>query len=105
MGAGRLGHGDDVLSVALGTPKAMLSRIVPVKSVVSCSTMPTWRRREELHVTYVVAVDEDAPFGDVVEAWNQVDDRRLPRAGGAEQRDNLARRRRNVTSRRTGSPP
>ena len=47
----------------------------------------------ERHVAHVVAVDQHAPGGDVVEARDQVDDRGLAAAGGAEQGDRLARAR------------
>ena len=42
------------------------------------------------HLRDVLAVDQDAPALDVVEAQQQVDDRRLARARAADQADLLA---------------
>ncbi len=69
----------------------MLSRMVPLKSVVSCSTMPICLRREfELDVAQVVAIDGDAALAWGRRSAAQVDDGALARAGGAEQGDPLA---------------
>jgi ABC-type multidrug transport system fused ATPase/permease subunit len=44
------------------------------------------------HVAQVVAVDQDAPRGRVIEARDQLGERRLAGAGRAHERDRLARR-------------
>ena len=56
------GRGLDLFCVASGLPKAMLSRIVPLKRVVSCSTMPICDRSEfERHIAQVMTVNGDRP--------------------------------------------
>ncbi len=40
-------------------------------------------------IAHVVAVDAHAAAGHVVEAWQQVDERALASAGGAQDRDRL----------------
>ena len=73
-------------------PSRMFAAIVPENRCTSCSTRLNSRRSScEVHLADVDAVDEDAPAGDVVEPQQQVDDRRLPRAGGADDADPLAR--------------
>ena len=75
-------------------PKVMLSRIEPVNSQVSCSTMPKQRRVRcrEVRSRALIVVEEDAPGVDLVEAHEQVDDRRLAGPGGSDDGDRLARR-------------
>src|SRR6185437_2873039 len=46
--------------------------------------------RSQRHVPDILSVDRDAPAGHVVEAWDEVGDRRLAAAGRADQRDRLA---------------
>ncbi len=43
------------------------------------------------HVAHVVAVDRDRAIADVIEARNEIDDRRLAAARGAQQSNRLAR--------------
>ena len=72
----------------------MFSRIVPLKSQVSWRTMPNDRAQHAArHVADVDAVDRDAPALDLVEAHQQVDQRRLAGAGRADDGDGLAARR------------
>ena len=79
--------------VASGRPKAMLSEIVPEKRKPSCGTMPELRAQRVLRdVAQVVAVDEHAAAGRVVEAGHELGEGGLPGAGRADQRDGLARR-------------
>ena len=79
---------------ASGRPKAMLSRMVPVNRVVSCSTMPICARSDS-SVTSRRSWPSMVmrPSRRVVEARQQVDDGGLARAGGAQQGDGLARQR------------
>ena len=69
----------------------MLSPIVPVKRLVSCSTMPICRRSDSMVTSRVIAIDENAPAGDVVEARDQVDDAALAAARGPKDGDGLSR--------------
>ena len=50
--------------------------------------LPT--QRFDGHVAHIIAVNEDAPVGDVVKTWDQVDDAALTAAGCAKNRDRLA---------------
>ena len=64
----------------------MLSAIERCSSEVSCVTMPILRRRLSWRdVRDVLAVDQDAAALDVVEAQQQVDERRLARARASDQ--------------------
>ena len=70
----------------------MLSRIVPVNSHVSCRTIPKVRlTSSRVRSRDVDAVEQDAPGVDLVEAHEQVHDRRLARARRPDDRDGLAR--------------
>ena len=70
----------------------MLSRIERCSSEVSCVTMPICARRLScVTLRDVLAVDQDAAALEVVEAQQQVDQRRLAGAGAADQADALAR--------------
>ena len=83
-----------------GRPKAMFSATVPAKRKPSCGTIPSWRRSDScVDVAQVDAVDRDAPLGRVVEAREQLRDRRLAGAGVADERDGRARRARRGRSR------
>ncbi len=74
--------------VASGRPKAMFSRTVPAKRKPSCGTMPSWRRSDAcVDVAQVDAVDRDPALGRVVEAREQLRDRRLAGARVADERD------------------
>src|ERR1017187_7393404 len=69
----------------------MFSRIVPPNSIVSCGTMAIWARKALLRDrAQVVAIDLNAAAGRIVEARDQVEQRALPRAAGAYQRQDLA---------------
>ena len=77
-------------AVASGRPKAMFSPIVPLNRKASWGTMPICERSEwRGDVAQVVAVDQHAPGGRVVEARDELGQRRLAGAGGADQRDGL----------------
>ena len=79
--------------VASGRPKAMFSATVPAKRKPSCGTIPSWRRSDScVRVTQVAAVDEDRTVGRVVEAREQLGDRRLAGARMADERDGRAGR-------------
>ena len=70
----------------------MFSRIVPPNSHVSCSTMPMFERSSRrAHLRDVEAVERDPPAVELVEAHDQVDERRLAGAGGPDDGDGLAR--------------
>ncbi len=72
----------------------MLSSTEPLNRKASCGTTASCSRSElDGHLPQVVAVDEHGARGRVVEARQQLDDRRLAGAGGADQRDGLAGRR------------
>ena len=65
--------------------------MLPANRNDSCGTTPSWlRKRVQRDVADVVAVDEHLAVERVVEAGEQLGDRRLPRAGGADQRERLA---------------
>ena len=71
----------------------MLSPIVPLNRNASCGTMPICERSERARdVAQVVAVDEHAAVGRVVEARDELGERRLARAGRADEGDGLAGR-------------
>ncbi len=70
----------------------MLSAIVPLNRNGSCSTIAICARRlARVTCAHVVAVDAHRAGGHVVEARDQVGDRRLAGAGLADERDRLAR--------------
>ena len=74
--------------VASGRPKAMFSATVPAKRKPSCGTIPSWRRSDSCETsrrsTPSIVI---APAGRVVEAGEQLGDRRLAGAGVADERD------------------
>ena len=68
----------------------MFSITVPENRKVSCSTIPSWRRRSAFRIVAdVPAVDGDPAAVDLVEAGQQVDDGRLARAGRPDQGQRL----------------
>ena len=70
----------------------MLSATVPEKSTAFCGTKPILRAQVLLrHLAHVHAVHQHAAAVDVVEARDQADQRRLARAGAADDRRDLAR--------------
>ena len=72
-------------------PSRMLSAIVPENRCTSCSTrLNSPRRSAEVELADVDAVDRDPAALHVVEPQQQVDQRRLARAGGADDADALA---------------
>ena len=79
--------------VASGRPNAMFSAIVPAKRKPSCGTMPSWRRSDSWVTSrrswpsIVIA-----PGPRVVEAREELRDRRLARARVADERDGRPRR-------------
>ena len=74
-----------------GRPKAMFSATVPAKRNPSCGTMPSCRRSELLRdVAEVVPVDRDPALARVVEAGEQLRDRRLARSRLTDERDGRA---------------
>ena len=89
-GVDRLAH---LLVGGVGRAKATLSRIVPVKRNGSWGTTPSWRR-SEFSVTSRRSWPSmvTLPVGRVVEARDELGDRRLARSGRADERDRLARR-------------
>ena len=75
-------------SVAAGAPKVMFSRTVAEKRNGSCATIPIARRSDgELDLADVGAVDGHPALRDVVEARHERGERRLARAGLADERD------------------
>ena len=65
---------------------------------MSCVTTPIAARRLScVTAGDVLAVDQDAPAFEVVEAQEQVDQRRLAGAGAADEPDLLARLRSSAT--------
>ena len=77
-------------SVIASWPSRTLPAIVPENRCTSCSTRPNCARRSrEVQLADVHAVDRDAPLLHVVEAQQQADDRRLARAGRADDRHAL----------------
>ena len=71
----------------------MLSMTEPLNRKASCGTTASCSRSElDRDAAQVVPVDEHRARGGVVEARQQLDDRRLAGAGGADERDGLARR-------------
>ena len=63
---------------AVGRPNAMLSAIEPAKRKPSCGTMPSCARSDALRdLAQVVPVDRDPALARVVEAREQLGDRRL----------------------------
>ena len=71
----------------------MFSPIVPLNRNASCGTIPICERSDDARdVAQVVPVDQDAAGGRVVEARDELGERRLAGAGRADQRDGLARR-------------
>ena len=80
-------------AVASGRPNAMFSATVPGEQERLLRHDPHLRaQRAARDVAQVVAVDEHASGGRVVEARDELGHRRLAGAGGADQRDGLARR-------------
>ena len=79
--------------VAPGRPRAMFSRIVPLKMNGSWDDQadPAAQRRQ-LEVAQVHAVDQDAALGGSVEAHQELQQRRLARAALADDRHGLAGR-------------
>ena len=78
---------------APGRPSAMLSATDPVKRKFSWVTVTTARRRSaSVEVAQVDAVEQHAAVGRVPEARREPGDRRLARAGRADDRDRLAGR-------------
>ena len=72
-------------------PRRMLAAIVPENRCTSCSTSPNDAPQlVERPLADVDAVHGDPAAADVVEPQQQVDDRRLARAGGADDADALA---------------
>src|SRR5579885_2097534 len=69
----------------------MLSRMVPLNSHVSCSTMPNSRRRSPLHLPDIHAINQDTPLVEFVETHQQIDQRGLPCTRRADNRDGLSR--------------
>ena len=66
----------------------MLSRTVPANRNPSCGTTPSWLAQRLLrHVAKVDAVDRDAALDRVVEAGEELRDRRLARARVADEGD------------------
>ena len=76
---------------ACGEPYAMLLAIVSSNSTVSCVTMPICRRSDaSVDLPHVDAVNENRAGAHVVEARQQVDQRRLAGAASADDGDHLA---------------
>ena len=105
---GRRGAPDLRSSVMPASPSRMLSAIVPENRWTSCSTrLKSPRSSCEIQLADVDAVDENPPALHVVEPQQQVDERRLARARGADDADALARARPRTTRRvstQSGSP-
>ena len=71
----------------------MFSAIVPLKRKPSCGTTPSWRRSEACVTSRRSwPSTSTAPRRRVVEARDELGDRRLAGAGRADERDGLARR-------------
>ena len=93
LGADRGGGRADLLGGRRRGARRRCSRAtVPENRNASCGHDPHLRaQRAARDVAQVVAVDEHAPGGRVVEARDELGHRRLARAGGADERDRLAR--------------
>ena len=77
----------------------MLSRTERLNSTFSCSTTPTWRRSQAgSTIARSIAVDQHAAALRHVEALDQLGERALARAGGADDPDDLAGRTLKLTS-------
>ena len=105
VGADRARGGDDLLAASRpGRPKAMLSATVPAKRKPSCGTIPSWRRSDSWRTSRrSVPSIRDRALGRVVEAREQLRDRRLAGARVADERDGRAGRARRGRSR--AAPP
>src|ERR1041385_3891097 len=76
-----------------GSVSAMLSRTDRLNRTLSCSTTPTWRRSQAVSDHREVdAVDKNAARFRDVKALDQLCERALAGAGGADHADNLPRR-------------
>jgi hypothetical protein len=74
-----------------GSASAMLSRIVRLNSMFSCSTTPIWRRRlPAVGQGQIDAVGQHAAAFGQVEALRQLGQGALARAGTADDADHLA---------------
>ena len=78
---------------ASGRPKRRFSATVPLNRKPSWGTIPSWARREAwVTVAQVVAVDQDGALVRVVEAGQQLGQRRLAGPGGARPGPRSGRR-------------
>ena len=92
MRADRLRGAHDLVGVASGLPNAMFSHTVPAKRKPSCGTTPSCRRSDDCVRRSVVAVDRQPAGARLVEAREELRDRRLACARVADERDGRAGR-------------
>ena len=77
----------------------MFSAIVPLKSHVSCSTMPVFERSSSrVMAGDIDAVEGDASLVDLVEAHQEIDESRLAGTRRPDDRHGLRRDRPRVTA-------
>ena len=70
------------------SPRRMFAAMLPENRCTSCSTRPNIARTSSSARSRMsIAVHQDAPLADVVEPHQQVDERRLAGAGGADDPD------------------